>query len=64
MLVLPTIDDTGSLGYPPHRVVYPTSVSILVTASRFLAGNSEDELKPTISSALTLLYVFQSFFFS
>ena len=27
LLVFPTFDDTGSLGYPPRRVVYHPSVS-------------------------------------
>ena len=36
-LVLPALDDTGSLGSPPHQVDYPP-VSTLVTASCFLGG--------------------------
>ena len=31
LVVLPTFDNTSSLGYPLHRVVYHTSVSTLVT---------------------------------
>ena len=46
-LVLPGFDDTASLGFPPRRVVYPL-VQPWVTDSRFLAGNKEAELKPTI----------------
>ena len=40
-LVLPTFDDTVSLGSPPRHVVYPpgSMVSPWVTASLFLAGN-------------------------
>ena len=38
--VLPTFDDTGSLGSHPRRVVYPPG-SILGDASRFLAGIRE-----------------------
>ena len=57
-LVLPNFGDTDYLGYPPHRVV-----SILVTTSRFLAGNKEAELKPTTFSSL-LLSMFFFFLFS
>ena len=48
-LVLPAFDDTGSPSYPPRRVVHRQSVSTLVTASHFLAGNREADLKPTTS---------------
>ena len=46
MLVLPGFDNTGSLGSPPHWVVYHPG-STLVTASHLLVGNREPELKPT-----------------
>ena len=46
-LVLPAFDDTTSQSYPPRYVVYHPTVSTLVTASLFLAGNNKDELKPT-----------------
>ena len=41
-LVLPTFDETGSLGSPMRQVVYPPSsmVSTWVTASPFFPGNS------------------------
>ena len=42
--VLPTFNDTGSLGYPSRRV--------------FLAGNGEAELKPTTFSSVLLFRVF------
>ena len=41
-----------------HRVVYHPSVSTLMTASHFLAGNREAELKPTTFSFFLLLLVF------
>ena len=41
----PTFDVTISLGYPSRFMAYRPSVSSLVTASRFLAGNGEAELK-------------------
>ena len=65
-LVLPTFDDTGSLGSPPHQVVYPSGsmVPSWVTASRFLAGNREAELNPTTFSSLLLFCVFLSSLFS
>ena len=49
LLVLPTFDDTGSWGSLPHEVVYPpdSMVRPWVTASHFLVGNKEAELKPT-----------------
>ena len=53
LLGLPTFDNTGSMGYPPRWVD-----SILVTASHFLAGNREAELKPTTFSSLLLFNVF------
>ena len=43
LLFLPTVDDIGSLSFPPRRIPR------WVTASRFLAGNREAELKPTTS---------------
>ena len=64
LLVLPPFGDTGSLGYPLHRVVYCPSVSSLVIQSRLLEGNRETELKPTTLSSLLLLRVFLSFLFS
>ena len=45
-------------GHLSRKVVYRTSVSILVTASRFLAGNNEAELKPTTFSSILLFIVF------
>ena len=56
-LVLPAFDDIGSLGSPPHRVVYPLGPPWGI-ASRFLAGNREAELKPTIFSSLLIFPVF------
>ena len=63
-LGLPTFDDTGLLSNPPCRVVYRQSVSTLVTASHFLAGNREAELKPSTFSSLLHVGVFLSFVFS
>ena len=65
-LVLPPFDDTGSLGSPPHQVVYPAGfmVSPWATASCFLAGNREAPLKSTTFSSLLLYRVFLSFLFS
>ena len=62
-LVLPTFDDTSSLSSPPHQVVYPpgSKVPPWVTASHFLAGNRNAELKPTTFSSLLLFSVFTSF---
>ena len=60
----PTFDDTGSLGSPRQVVYSPGSmVPPWVTASRFLAKNREDELKPTTFSSLLLFCVFLSFLF-
>ena len=39
--VLPNLDNTGSLGYPPRRMAYHPLSSNLIIASRFLAGNRE-----------------------
>ena len=50
-LVLPATNDTVFPDYPPRRMVYHTSVSSLVTVSRFLRGNREAELKPTTFSS-------------
>ena len=49
---------------PGRQVVYPSGsmVSPWVTASRFLAGNRNAELKPTTFSSLLLIRVFLSFF--
>ena len=47
LICLLTFDDTGSLCYPLHKVIYLSSFSTLVTAFRFLARNREAELKPT-----------------
>ena len=65
-LVLPALDNTGFLGSPPRQVVYPSGSMVLtwVTASRFLAGNGEAELKPTTFSSLLLFRVCLSFLFS
>ena len=51
-LILPAFDDTGSMGSPPHQVIYPPVrlVPPWVTASRFVTGNTEAELKPTTFS--------------
>ena len=62
-LGLLTLDDTGSLGYPPRWVVYRPLVSTLVTVSRLFAGNRETELKPTYFSSLLHFSVFLSFSF-
>ena len=63
-LVLLTFNDTGSLGSPPRQVVFPSGsmVSPWVTASRFLAGNRDVELKPTTFFSLLLFRTFLSFF--
>ena len=63
LLVLPTFDDTGSLGSPPRQMVLPPGSMIppWLTASRFLAGNREANLKPTTFSSLLLFRVFMSF---
>ena len=57
-LALSTFDDTGFLG-SPHQVVYTPSSMVppWVTASHFLTGNKEAELKRTTFS-LPLLSVF------
>ena len=52
-LFLPAFEDTGFLGSPPSRMVYPL-VPPRVTASRFLAGNGEAELKRVTFSSLLL----------
>ena len=66
LLVLPTFDDTDSLGSFPRQVIYPPGCMVLpwVTAFRFLAGNGESELKSTTFSSLLLFRVFLSFLFS
>ena len=58
----PSLDDTGSLGSPLHRVVYPpgSMVPTWVTVSRFFAGNREAELKPTTFSSF-LIFCFSVF---
>ena len=65
-LVLPTFDDAGSLGSPPLQVVYPlgSTVTPWATASRFLAGNMEAELKSTTFSSLLAFRDVLSFLFS
>ena len=65
-LVLPALDDTSSLGSPPHPMVYPPGsiVPPWVTVSHFLAGNREVELKPTTFSSLLLFHGSLSFLFS
>ena len=65
-LVLPAFDDTGSLGSPPRRVVYPpgSMVPPWMTASHFPAENKEAELKPTPLSSLLFVRNFLSFLFS
>ena len=65
-LVLSTFDDIGSLGSPPGQVVYPPGSLVLpwVTASHFLAGTREVELKPTTFFSLLLFRVFLFFIFS
>ena len=54
------------LGSPPRQVIYPTGSMVppWVTASRFLAGNKEAELKPATFSSLLIFPVFLSFLFS
>ena len=62
LLVLPAFDDTSSLGCP----CVGWSIPLLppwVTASHFLVGNREAELKPTTFSGLLLFCVFLSFLF-
>ena len=59
-LALPAFDDTVSLGFLSRRVIYPL-VPPWVTASSFLAGNREAELKLT---AFYSLLLFLSFLFS
>ena len=56
LLVLPTFDNTSSLGSPLHQVVYPAGSMVppLVTASCFLVGDEEVELKLTTFSSLLL----------
>ena len=64
-LVHKAFDDTGSLGSPRYMVYPPGSiVPSWVTASRFLAGNREAELKSTTFSSLLLFRDFLSFLFS
>ena len=63
-LVIPTFDDTGSLGYPSRRMVYRPSVSTLGDSFPFHSWNMEAELKPTNFSSLLLFRVFLSFLFS
>ena len=65
-LVLPAFDDTGFLGFPSRQVVYPPAsiVPSWVTASRFISGSSEVDIKPTTISSLILFRVFLSFLFS
>ena len=65
-LVLPTFNDTGSLGFPLRQVVYSPGSMVLpwVNALHFLEGNREVELKPTTFSSLILFRVFLSFLFS
>ena len=59
-LVLPTLDDTGSLSSPPRQVVYHPGFMVppWVTTSHFLTGNRETELKPTTFSSALLFRVF------
>ena len=61
-LVLPTFDDSGSLGSHPRQGVYHPGFLVppWVTASRFLWENRETELKPIFSSLL-LFHDFLSF---
>ena len=49
-LVFQPFDDTGSLGSSPRSVVFPlcSMGPPWMSASRFLAGNREAELKPTL----------------
>ena len=60
-LLFPAFDNTGSLGFPliysPRSMVPPW-----VTASRFLAGNKEAELKPTTFSLFTSTFPYFSVF--
>ena len=65
-LVLATFDDTSSPSSPPRQVVYPLGfmVPYWVTASSFLAGNREAELRPTTFSSLLIFSVFHILFFS
>ena len=65
-LVLSAFDNAGFLGFPPRQVVYSpgSMVTPRVTASRFLAGNREAELKPTTFSSFLLFRDILSFLFS
>ena len=65
-MYLPTFDDTGSLGFPPRRVVYPpgSMVPPWVTGSRFLAGNRKAELKNLQLSFHSYFSVFSCVFSS
>ena len=59
-LVTPAFD--GTVSWVLLRVGWSIPlVPPWVTASRFLAGNREAELKPTTFSSLLLFHVFQSF---
>ena len=63
-LDLPTFDDTGSLVYPPRRVVYYSLLSTPGTASSFLAGNRDADFEPTAFSSLLLFCIFLPLLFS
>ena len=58
LLGLLTFDDTSSLGYPLHYVVYHPLSSILVTAFHFLEGEREVDLKPTTLYSFLLFCIF------
>ena len=62
-LVLLALDDTGSLGSHPCQVIYPSSPMVLpwVTASHFLVGNREAELKSSTFSSLFTFLCFHVF---
>ena len=65
-LVLLAFDITGSLVSPPRQVVWSVPLGSIVppwvTASLFLAGKREAELKPTTFSSLLFCF-FLSFIF-
>ena len=58
-LVLPTFDDTGSLGFSRRQMVRPPGFMVLtwVTASRFLAGNREAKTHHFLSTSGFLCFL-------
>ena len=64
LLVLPTFEDIGSLGYLLRRSIYSLSVFYMVIVSRFLAGKRKVDLKRITFSLLLLLRFYLSSLFS